>query len=435
VTVTPETAFEIGGSGAIVPAGGSVNTWTIQPKAGLEAGEYTAEIMVIYNGTATTGATSEVRFTVEPAAEDNEDNDVIIWAESPNQHFGLNLSKEIITERTPDGDIPVAVLSFQTTNIKNNKTGNWTAVNTAKQIFSGVPPAGIRRITLPALIQRGFIDLRISTAALDSGNPDKDLRRLPLGGAEGEHIIHFNAQVSARARFGAGTKYVVDYSPALNNNSDLWTLAEKGQTVIPADFLNTVEVYLVDSANKKDRTARPWTMFDDLQTAGEIPESADMTAAIRIIRPFPDSGKAARDQIAVRTIAQKLPDTAAGKPAYAPASREQRYNISGHGKPMYNAGKEPAPKANAPLVLNLKKGFEIIDIDDTGTANRFTVKNKPHYIFTLTDKGVTFIPGAAAITGDTDDNSITVRAAATARRPASAPNVIPVTLPAETSLG
>jgi hypothetical protein len=71
VTVSPETAFEIGGEGLAVGANdgannGSIDTWTIQPKAGLSAGTYNATITVTYDGTTQATATANVSFTVNP---------------------------------------------------------------------------------------------------------------------------------------------------------------------------------------------------------------------------------------------------------------------------------------------------------------------------------------------------------------------------------
>ena len=63
VTVSGDD-FIIGGSGGAVTAGGSINTWTVQPAAGLAAGTYTATITVTYNDNAT--ATAPVSFTVSP---------------------------------------------------------------------------------------------------------------------------------------------------------------------------------------------------------------------------------------------------------------------------------------------------------------------------------------------------------------------------------
>ena len=61
------TDFTIGGSGSTVTAGGSIDTWTVQPAAGLAAGYHTATITVTYNDGAT--ATALVSFTVAKAAQ------------------------------------------------------------------------------------------------------------------------------------------------------------------------------------------------------------------------------------------------------------------------------------------------------------------------------------------------------------------------------
>ena len=64
VTVSPTDAFEIGGSGASVNAGGSINTWTVRPKDGIAAGTHNATITVAYDGTAGATATAQVSIVV-----------------------------------------------------------------------------------------------------------------------------------------------------------------------------------------------------------------------------------------------------------------------------------------------------------------------------------------------------------------------------------
>ena len=71
-SVTVDSAnFTIAGSGAAVPAGRSISSWTIQPAAGLSSGTYSATITVTYNNDAT--ATANVQFIVEAAPVDPED--------------------------------------------------------------------------------------------------------------------------------------------------------------------------------------------------------------------------------------------------------------------------------------------------------------------------------------------------------------------------
>jgi hypothetical protein len=67
VSVSNTNAFEIGGVSGTVGAGDTNDTtWTVQPKAGLSVGTYTATITVIYDGNATTTAT--VNFVVNASA-------------------------------------------------------------------------------------------------------------------------------------------------------------------------------------------------------------------------------------------------------------------------------------------------------------------------------------------------------------------------------
>jgi len=60
------TAFEIAGGVTTVAAGDSISTWTVQPKAGLDTGIYTANITVIYDDGKITAA--EVSFIVNSLA-------------------------------------------------------------------------------------------------------------------------------------------------------------------------------------------------------------------------------------------------------------------------------------------------------------------------------------------------------------------------------
>lgn len=72
-SVTVDSAnFTIAGSGAAVPAGGSISSWTIQAAAGLSSGTYSATITVTYNNDAT--ATANVQFIVEAAPVDPNPN-------------------------------------------------------------------------------------------------------------------------------------------------------------------------------------------------------------------------------------------------------------------------------------------------------------------------------------------------------------------------
>lgn len=68
VTVDSQN-FVIGGSGDTVTAGGSINTWTIRPVSGLDAGKYEATITVTYQGDTEYKTTAQVSFTVTPAEQ------------------------------------------------------------------------------------------------------------------------------------------------------------------------------------------------------------------------------------------------------------------------------------------------------------------------------------------------------------------------------
>ena len=75
VTVDNAEAFEIVGSGQYVEAGGSLSSYTVRPKTGLEAGGYTATVTVTYkggesySGSDTFTVEADVAFTVEKAPQ------------------------------------------------------------------------------------------------------------------------------------------------------------------------------------------------------------------------------------------------------------------------------------------------------------------------------------------------------------------------------
>jgi hypothetical protein len=99
VTVSPATAFEVGGSGATVPAGGSISTWTLQPKAGLNAGIYASPtITVSYNGTSGATATASVpELRVGKAAPE------VTWPAKIEISLGQTLASAVFTGESGDG--------------------------------------------------------------------------------------------------------------------------------------------------------------------------------------------------------------------------------------------------------------------------------------------------------------------------------------------
>ena len=88
VTVDDAAAFEIAGSGQYVEAGGSLTSYIVRPKTGLEAGDYTATVTVnykggeTYSGEETFTVTADIAFAVEcapqatPAAPSLESRDM-----------------------------------------------------------------------------------------------------------------------------------------------------------------------------------------------------------------------------------------------------------------------------------------------------------------------------------------------------------------------
>ena len=102
-SVTVDSAnFTIAGSGAAVPAGGSISSWTIQPAAGLSSGTYSATITVTYNNDAT--ATANVQFIVEAAPVDPEDP---VDPAPDDPPYNGKYSYEIVSDVGENGTIDV----------------------------------------------------------------------------------------------------------------------------------------------------------------------------------------------------------------------------------------------------------------------------------------------------------------------------------------
>lgn len=102
-SVTVDSAnFTIAGSGAAVPAGRSISSWTIQPAAGLSSGTYSATITVTYNNDAT--ATANVQFIVEAAPVDPEDP---VDPAPDDPPYNGKYSYEIVSDVGENGTIDV----------------------------------------------------------------------------------------------------------------------------------------------------------------------------------------------------------------------------------------------------------------------------------------------------------------------------------------
>lgn len=97
VAVSKDSHFEVAGAGTTVTAGGTVTTYTIQPKAGLNAAAekpYTDTITVTYNNGAT--ATADVAFTVTKA-------DPVVTAPAANDLTYNRGEQALVTAGTTNG--------------------------------------------------------------------------------------------------------------------------------------------------------------------------------------------------------------------------------------------------------------------------------------------------------------------------------------------
>jgi hypothetical protein len=411
---------------------------------------------------------NNARFRILAVPDGPNSGNVIIWGDGANMHVGLDLTRERLVRQTGEdtiADFTTAILSYT-----NNK-GRWTAVKTERQAFVG----GDRPI-LSNLLNKGWSgSISVSTSANITDKTAATAAGVNRGEpALGTNRITFVGTINARPKFGGGTRYGVNYGANANGSwdhagdcddadcegckiipacGDQWTLTARGQENVPAneEFLETVQIYLIDNADRKARS-RAWVMYDDLNFEGTLNGWTMTGATARAglgIKPLPGDGKVTKDNIVARTIAvanyvydDADPPVITGIANYTPASREQRFSVLGHGRAPFRVEKPPVLRV---LTLNLRKGFEVVgeleEQDDTdGNPNgEFIVDARLSGTkFTMTDKSITFLrpAGAAdlpAITGNTavadNGNNIIVRIAATARRPASMQSIIPVSLP------
>jgi hypothetical protein len=380
-------------------------------------------------------ADADPRFRIIAAVDgtDPRAGNVIIWGDGENIHIGLDLTREILVIQ----DEAAGTIGDYTTTIQafTNNRGRWTAVRDGRQAFAG--HATLANV-LPNLLNRGWSNrIIVSTSPIIRDRAAADTAGVKRGEPAMTGRITFTGTVNGRLRFGAGTRYTVNYSADANATwtcdlgyaeptGDYWILTARGQEMNPADknFLDTVQVYLVDNADRRART-RDWTMFASMTT---LPSGVGpSTTAFKNIRPISGDNKVTRDNIVVRTIAVDN-----GNNNYSPASREQRYSILGAGRAPFRDNKLPEPREKTPLLLNLRKGFEVIGaVENVENAGSFTVvaSTAASFNFTMTDKAITFLrPDTVPL--PQLDGTITVRIAATPRRPASMPNTIPVSLPA-----
>jgi hypothetical protein len=107
VTVSSDEAFIIGGSGETVEADTTLETWTIQPKTGLEEGVYNAVIEVAYsdvNGSYT--ETADVSFEVAPPpyeiVTDDEGNSYVAGLKSGFGGMTASALTEIVADKSWD---------------------------------------------------------------------------------------------------------------------------------------------------------------------------------------------------------------------------------------------------------------------------------------------------------------------------------------------
>ena len=130
VTISPNAAFDIGGSGATVPAGGSINTWTVQPKTGLAPGTYNTTVTVAYDGTNGTTTTADVSFTVNTLVYAQIP---IITTQPQNANVNVGITHDITVEAniTDDG-----TLSYQWYRNTVNNTSDGIPVGTNSNIYA-----------------------------------------------------------------------------------------------------------------------------------------------------------------------------------------------------------------------------------------------------------------------------------------------------------
>ena len=164
VTVAPTDAFELAGSDNKVPAGGSLNTWTIQPKAGLPAGKHEATITVTYNGAKT--ATAKVTFTVlpkqnQPAVQIDYINEQLTGFEAGGMYAIANGTPQTIAGTS----IPAAPYMGKTIAIVHKGDGTTVMDSVAQSLEVPVRTAAPTGLQGQAPSQKGRSDGKITGLA------------------------------------------------------------------------------------------------------------------------------------------------------------------------------------------------------------------------------------------------------------------------------
>jgi len=427
--------------------------------------KFTIESGLLNGATGNRVLENTLRLIVLPEPDgDMAENDLIIWADAPNSHIGLNLSKETLVEiRRADWTTGAVTAITDAELIKSFHNGKrWTAIRTEKSAFA----TGDRPL-LPRLLNKAISNLTISTAELDRDSRNeagqKNLNRgNPKGGISGDHIIRFTGSIAARPRFNNNVRLVVNYAPSATQFRDTWTLTARKSdvplytivgtktdvdetTVIPDVNFGVLDRVLISDEVTKENRREPRTWSNLLSLTGErtnfkvvednvvvdavTPTIGDGNNAIPnpfAIRPLSDDGKVVRVQYILKEDARQLPTG-----VFVPTSREMRIRILGHGKaPSF---KDPAAKT--PNTIRARAGIQFVSVADTGlvtpmgltkqtigtTADVDVVEFGNLWVLPLTSaaKTITLLGGAGE--GEAaDTGNISVRFAANAKRPASA---------------
>ena len=312
VEVTPDTAFEVGGSGASVPAGGSINTWTIQPKADLEIGEYTAIITVTYDGTSSTTATTDVSFRVSNANQsigiDYSHTDLIVPGSTDG--FAINLTKEVL-EIPENAETPYTIAAFSI-----DGGLKWKAVKSG--MFSDA--------NFPKLLNKD-LTLHISNVPID-----RQTKKPP----ETVVIVTF-AKINKRP---AAPKLAVNYAIGADltgTTSGEWVLTERNGTTA---VKNGIEIGVANAVRKAVDDNGYGVFFEGDKNG--IP-----------VKTLPSSNKVEKITYFIRT-APTAP-TQAGQ-AYTAAGKSRKITASSEIKQL-KAVKPKTDRNTQELTISLKKGL------------------------------------------------------------------------------
>ena len=294
-TVDNKEVFVVGGSGETVTAGGSINTWTIQPKEGLPAGSYEATITVTYNNDAT--ATATVTFTVSKKAAPAVPTDIAgvnetVQGKNDGKITGVTAEMEYRLKAEGDsgawtictGD-GITGLAPGTYEIRIAETADTEAGEIAEvTIATGAEPTYTLNVSAPtfAAVKYGYDAPEAKAITISStGNSDAKITNVTVSDVDGESVF----EISGNGK-----------TVSAGDSIDTWTIQPKSGLDAGA-YEATITVAYNDGA--KATATVSFTVSKASQSAPAVAAVKDRTYTSITLEPIADNENGAAAQYSI----------------------------------------------------------------------------------------------------------------------------------------